>query len=50
MDRVASGREVFMSLNIALSSAVSSLLTIEQQMAVTSSNISNANTVGYTEK
>ena len=39
-----------MSLNIALSSAVSSLLTIEQQMAVTSSNISNANTVGYTEK
>lgn len=39
-----------MSLNIALSSAVSSLLTIEQQMAVTSSNISNANTAGYTEK
>lgn len=39
-----------MSLNIALSSAVSSLLTIEQQMAVTSSNISNVNTEGYTQK
>jgi flagellar hook-associated protein 1 FlgK len=34
--------------NIALSSAVSSLLVIEKQMGVVSNNISNANTAGYT--
>ncbi|OIQ93847.1 flagellar hook-associated protein 1 [mine drainage metagenome] len=39
-----------MSLNIALSSAVNSLLVIEQQMSVTSNNISNANTAGYTQE
>lgn len=39
-----------MSLNVALSSAVSSLLVIEKQMAVTSNNISNANTPGYTKE
>jgi len=39
-----------MSLNIALNSAVSSLLVIEQQMSVASGNITNANTDGYTQK
>lgn len=39
-----------MSLNVALSSAVSSLLVIEKQMGVTSNNISNANTAGYTKQ
>jgi len=39
-----------MSLNIALNTAVSSLLVTQQQMAVASSNISNANTDGYTRK
>jgi len=34
--------------DLALSSAVSSLLLLEKQMSVTSSNISNANTAGYT--
>lgn len=34
--------------NIALSSAVSSLLVLEKSMGVVSNNISNANTVGYT--
>lgn len=34
--------------NIALSSAVSSLLVLEKQMGVVSNNISNANTAGYT--
>ncbi|MDR3438536.1 flagellar hook-associated protein FlgK [Telmatospirillum sp.] len=38
------------SLNVALSSAVSSLLVIEKQMGVTSNNISNANTVGYSKE
>ncbi len=39
-----------MSLNIALSSAAGSLLTIEKQLSVASTNISNASTVGYTAK
>jgi flagellar hook-associated protein 1 FlgK len=39
-----------MSLNVALSSAVSSLLNIEKQMTVSATNISNANTTGYTKK
>jgi flagellar hook-associated protein 1 FlgK len=39
-----------MSLNVSLSTAVSSLLAIEQQLNIASNNISNANTVGYTEK
>lgn len=39
-----------MSLSVSLSSAVSSLLVIEKQMAVASNNISNANTAGYTEQ
>jgi len=39
-----------MALNVALHSAVSSLLVIEKQMGVASNNISNANTVGYTEQ
>jgi flagellar hook-associated protein 1 FlgK len=34
--------------DLALSSAVSSLMLIQQQMSVASSNISNANTAGYT--
>lgn len=34
--------------DLALSSAVSSLMVLQQQMSVTSSNISNANTAGYT--
>lgn len=34
--------------DLALSSAVSSLLLLQKQMSVTSSNISNANTKGYT--
>ncbi|GEM_PF-1987114 len=34
--------------DIALSSAVSSLMLLQKQMSVTSSNISNANTAGYT--
>lgn len=38
------------SLNVALSSAVSSLLVIEKQMGVTSNNIANANTVGYSQE
>ena len=36
--------------DIALSSAVSSLLLIEKQMGVASNNIANANTVGYTKE
>lgn len=39
-----------MSLNVALSTAVSSLLLIEKQMGVASNNISNANTAGYSEE
>jgi flagellar hook-associated protein 1 FlgK len=39
-----------MSLNVAMSSAVSSLLAIERQMAVVSGNISNASVDGYTAK
>ena len=39
-----------MSLSIALGSAVSSLMVIEQEMAVASANISNATTADYTEK
>ncbi|HVX77513.1 MAG TPA: flagellar hook-associated protein FlgK [Bradyrhizobium sp.] len=39
-----------MSLSIASSIAYSSLMTIETQMSVTSSNISNADTTGYTNK
>lgn len=39
-----------MSLSIASSIAYSSLMTIETQMTVTSSNISNASTTGYTTK
>jgi len=39
-----------MSLSVALNSALSSLLTIEQQMAVASNNIANASTSGYTEE
>jgi flagellar hook-associated protein 1 len=38
------------SLSIASSIAYSSLMTIETQMTVTSSNISNASTTGYTNK
>lgn len=34
--------------DLALSSAVSSLLLLQKQMSVTSSNIANANTAGYT--
>jgi flagellar hook-associated protein 1 FlgK len=34
--------------DLALSSAVSSLMLLQQQMSVASSNISNANTAGYT--
>jgi flagellar hook-associated protein 1 FlgK len=37
-------------MNVALSSAVSSLLVIEKQMGVASNNISNANTKGYSEE
>jgi flagellar hook-associated protein 1 FlgK len=37
-------------LNVALSSAVSSLLILEKQMGVTSNNIANANTTGYSEE
>ncbi len=36
--------------DIALSSAISSLVTIQQQMAVASNNIANANTTGYTKE
>jgi flagellar hook-associated protein 1 len=36
--------------DIALSSAVSSLLTLEKQIGVTSNNIANANTTGYTKE
>jgi len=39
-----------MSLNIAISSAVSSLLAIEKQLAVASANVSNATVNGYTAK
>src|SRR6266404_9993298 len=39
-----------MSLNLAINSAISSLLAIERQMAVASSNISNASVDGYTSK
>jgi flagellar hook-associated protein 1 FlgK len=39
-----------MSLNIAISSAVSSLLVLERQMSVASSNIANADVDGYTAK
>jgi len=39
-----------MSLNVALSSAVSSLLVIEKQMGATSNNIANVNTAGYTQE
>ncbi len=39
-----------MSISIASSIALSSLMTIETQIAVASSNISNAGTTGYTEK
>lgn len=39
-----------MSLSVALNAAVSSLNTIEQQMAVASNNIANAATSGYTEE
>lgn len=39
-----------MSLNLALSTAVSSLLTVQQQMAVASNNLANANTVGYSKQ
>lgn len=38
------------SINVALSSAVSSLLLIEKQMGVTSNNIANANTTGYSKQ
>ncbi len=38
------------TLNVALSSAVSSLLIIEKQMSVTSNNIANANTAGYSRE
>jgi len=34
-------------LNVALSTSVSSLLLLEKQMGITSNNIANANTVGY---
>lgn len=34
--------------DLALSSAVSSLMLLQKQMSITSSNISNANTAGYT--
>jgi flagellar hook-associated protein 1 FlgK len=34
--------------DLALSSAIGSLMVLQQQMSVTSSNISNANTPGYT--
>ncbi|PKU26007.1 flagellar hook-associated protein FlgK [Telmatospirillum siberiense] len=37
-------------LNVALSTAVSSLLLLEKQMSVTSNNISNANTTGYSKE
>ncbi len=39
-----------MSLNLAIGSAVSSLLAVERQMALASNNISNANVAGYTSK
>ena len=39
-----------MSLNLALSTAVTSLLTLQQQMAVASNNLANANTVGYSKQ
>lgn len=39
-----------MTLNLALSTAVSSLLTVQQQMAVASNNLANANTVGYSKQ
>ncbi len=39
-----------MSLSIALGSAVSSLMVVEQEMAVASANIANATTTDYTEK
>ncbi|MDY0240604.1 MAG: flagellar hook-associated protein FlgK [Rhodospirillaceae bacterium] len=39
-----------MSLNLALSTAVSSLLTLQQQMAVASNNLANANTTGYSKQ
>lgn len=39
-----------MSLTIAMNSAVSSLIAIERQMSVVSSNISNASVDGYTAK
>ncbi|MFZ5740038.1 MAG: flagellar hook-associated protein FlgK, partial [Pseudomonadota bacterium] len=39
-----------MSLNIARSIALSSLMTTQVQISVTSSNISNASTTGYTVK
>ncbi len=38
------------SINVALSSAVSSLLMIEKQMGVASNNIANANTTGYSKQ
>ncbi len=38
------------SINVALSTAVSSLLMIEKQMGVTSNNIANANTTGYSRQ
>lgn len=39
-----------MSLNLALSSAVSSILTIQQQMSIASNNLANANTEGYSRQ
>ena len=39
-----------MSLNLALSSAVSSILTIQQQMSIASNNLANANTEGYSKQ
>ena len=39
-----------MSLNLALSTAVTGLLTQSQQIQVASSNIANAGVAGYTEK
>lgn len=36
--------------DLALSSAVSSLMLLQQQMSVASSNIANANTAGYTKE
>lgn len=37
-------------LNVALSNSVSSLLLLEKQMSVTSNNIANANTSGYSKE